>query len=320
MAPDPVDVAVVGVGAFGRQHARVYSAMPEARLVAVVDPDRDRAGRVAGEFGCDPVEDIGSLPDSIRAASVAVPTVLHVPVGLALLKRGFDILVEKPLAAGAEGALELVQTAERMGRILQVGHLERFNPAVQIAAANATVPLFFEIHRLSPFSPRSLDIDVVLDLMIHDIDIVLNLAHSPVCKVDASGVPVVSTHADIANARLQFESGCVANLTASRVSTEKVRKLRFFQPGEYVSIDYMSQSGVRIAVGSSSDLRVRPIRPGRDEPLRRQLEAFVKAVRNCQEPPVTGREGLAALDLALRIREAIEKHSRLVSKTLSALS
>jgi len=294
--------------------------MPEARLVAVVDPDRDRAGRVAGEFGCDALEDIGSLPDSIQAASVAVPTVLHVPVGLALLKRGFDILVEKPLAAGAKGALELVQTAERMGRILQVGHLERFNPAVQIAAANATVPLFFEIHRLSPFSPRSLDIDVVLDLMIHDIDIVLKLAHSPVCKVDASGVPVVSTHADIANARLQFESGCVANLTASRVSTEKIRKLRFFQPGEYVSIDYMSQSGVRIAVGSSSDLRVRPIRPGRDEPLRRQLEAFVKAVRSCQEPPVTGREGLAALDLALRIREAIEEHSRLVSKTLSALS
>ncbi len=317
---NPVPVAVVGVGSFGRHHARVYASMPTARLVAVVDSDRSRAERVAAKFGCAALDDLRSLPPQVRAASLAVPTQHHVPAGLALLRRGLDLLVEKPLAAHAEGAIELVQTAERAGRILQVGHLERFNPAVEGAAAKATVPLFFEIHRLSPFSPRSLDIDVVLDLMIHDLDIVLSLAGSEVRKVDASGLSVISDRADIANARLQFESGCVANLTASRVSTERVRKLRFFQPGEYVSVDYMAQSGVSIAVDRAAGLRSEQLSVNKGEPLRRQLGAFVRCVRERDKPRVSGRDGLAALELAIRIRGAIEEHSAVVSRTLSALT
>lgn len=320
MSGQPLPVAVVGVGAFGQHHARVFSTMPEARLVAVVDRDAPRAREVASRFGCEGLGDIRELPDDVRAASLAVPTQHHLDAGLALLARGLDLLVEKPLAQDNESAIQLVEAAERAGRVLQVGHLERFNPAVEEAAAEATVPLFFEVHRLSPFSRRSLDIDVVLDLMIHDIDIVLRLVRSEVSSVHACGLSVISQRTDIANARLQFESGCVANLTASRVSTEKVRKLRFFQPGEYVSIDYMAQRGVRIAVDAPSGLQVRRLEPAGGEPLRRQLESFVACVNTRTKPRVSGRDGLAALGLAIRIREAIEEHSILASKTLAALT
>ena len=317
---EPIPVAVVGAGNFGRQHARVYSALPEAKLIAIVDRDIARARQVAGEYGGTALSDPSALPDRVRAASLAVPTQHHASVGLSLMARGVDLLVEKPIASDIASAMELVADAQKAGRILQVGHLERFNPAVEQAADAATLPLFFEIHRMSPFSPRSLDIDVVLDLMIHDLDIVLNLVDSTVCEVAASGLSVISDTTDIANVRIQFENGCVANLTASRVSTEKIRKLRFFQPREYISLDYVKRQGVRIGLDGSAGLRILPLAADHGEPLQRQLRSFLDCVRDRCQPRVSGQDALEALRLALRIRKAIEAHSRLVSKTLAALS
>lgn len=317
-AVEPIPVAVVGAGNFGRQHARVYAALPEASLLAVVDRDLARARRVADEHGGEALSDLAALPREVRAASLAVPTQNHAPVGLSLLARGVDLLVEKPIAPDVESARNLVNAAQEADRVLQVGHLERFNPAVEQATEAATLPLFFEIHRMSPFSPRSLDIDVVLDLMIHDLDIVLKLVNSPVRDVSASGLSVISDTTDIANARIQFENGCVANLTASRVSIEKIRKLRFFQPREYISLDYVKREGVCIGLDSSAGLRILPLASDDGEPLRRQLESFLRCVRDRSQPRVTGQDALGALQLALRIREAIEAHSHLVTKTLAA--
>ena len=317
-AGEPIPVAVVGAGNFGRQHARVYAALPEANLLAVVDRDMARARQVADEYGGEALPDPAALPRGVRAASLAVPTQHHARVGLALLAQGVDLLVEKPIAADVESARDLVTAAREAGRVLQVGHLERFNPAVEQAADAATLPLFFEIHRMSPFSPRSLDIDVVLDLMIHDLDIVLKLVDSPVRDLSASGLSVISSTTDIANVRIQFENGCVANLTASRVSTERIRKLRFFQPREYISLDYIKREGVRIGLDSSAGLRVLPLASDDVEPLRRQLESFLRCVRDRSQPRVTGQDALGALQLALRIREAIEEHSHLVTRTLAA--
>ena len=277
-----------------------------------------RARRVADEYGGKALSDPAALPRAVRAASLAVPTQHHARVGLSLLEQGVDLLVEKPIAPDVESAGDLVKAAQEADRVLQVGHLERFNPAVEQAAEAATLPLFFEIHRMSPFSPRSLDIDVVLDLMIHDLDIVLKLVDSPVRDVSASGLSVISDTTDIANARIQFENGCVANLTASRVSTEKIRKLRFFQPREYISLDYIKREGVRIGLDSSAGLRILPLAADDGEPLRRQLESFLRCVRDRTQPRVTGQHALGALQLALRIREAIEAHSHLVTKTLAA--
>ncbi len=317
-AVEPIPVAVVGAGNFGRQHARVFADLREADLLAVVDPDMARARRVAAEYGGEALSDPASLPRGVRAASLAVPTQHHARVGLALLAQGVDLLVEKPIAPDVESARDLVTAAQEAGRVLTVGHLERFNPAVEQAAEAATLPLFFEIHRMSPFSPRSLDIDVVLDLMIHDLDIVLRLVDSPVRDVSASGLSVISDTTDIANVRIQFENGCVANLTASRVSTEKIRKLRFFQPGEYISLDYIKREGVRIGLDSAAELRILPLAADDGEPLRRQLESFLRCVRDRSQPRVTGQDALGALQLALRIRQAIEAHSHLVTKTLAA--
>ena len=315
---EPIPVAVVGAGKFGQHHARVYASLPEADLVAVVDRDRARAEHVAAEFSCEARTDPDTLPGVVRAASLAVPTVQHSAVGIPLLKNGVDLLVEKPLASDLASASDLVSAAESGGRILQVGHLERFNPVVEAATAAATLPLFFEVHRMSPFSPRSLDIDVVLDLMIHDLDIVRSLVDSAIAQVDASGLSVISNQTDIASARIQFENGCVANLTASRVSTERIRKLRFFQPREYVSLDYISRQGVRIALDHSNQLQLQPLASSEGEPLRRQLHSFLHCVHDRSQPRVDGRDGLEALRLALRIRKAIDGHSRLVSRTLAA--
>ncbi len=315
---EPIPVAVVGAGKFGRHHARVYDSLPEAELLVVVDRDATRAEQLATEFGCEAWTSPDTLPGSVRAASLAVPTVQHATVGIPLLKGGVDLLVEKPLASDMKSGNDLVSAAESGGRILQVGHLERFNPVVEAATATATLPLFFEVHRMSPFSPRSLDIDVVLDLMIHDLDIVLSLVDSQIAQVDSSGLSVISDRTDIASARIQFENGCVANLTASRVSTERIRKLRFFQPREYVSLDYVRQQGVRIALDQSNQLQLRPLAPDEGEPLHRQLSSFLHCVRSRSQPRVDGRSGLEALELALRIRKAIDDHSRLVSRTLAA--
>ena len=231
-------VAVIGAGSFGRHHLRILGKSPNAQLAGVVDLNHDRAAAVALDYGCPVYASPEELAGKVDAAVVAVPTSAHADVGCALLESGIDILVEKPIASDLASARRLVDTAARHGRILQVGHLERFNPAVAALKKIVTMPLFFEIHRLSLFSPRSLDVDVVLDLMIHDLDLVLDLAGTMPEEIRAAGISILSDKVDIANVRLAFPGGCVANLTASRVSTERVRKMRLFQPHQYISLDY----------------------------------------------------------------------------------
>jgi predicted dehydrogenase len=315
---DKIRTAVVGVGAFGQNHARVLAGLPEAELVAVVDVSETRAREVAGKFGCEAISDYRRLIGKADAVCVAVPTESHAEVGAALLEAGIDVLVEKPLAANLDAADQLIEAAAKHNRILQAGHLERFNPAVEEAIEAAVLPLFFEVHRLSTFAPRSLDIDVVLDLMIHDLDIVLAMVDSPLDRVEAAGVPILSRQADIASVRLVFENGCVANLTASRVSTEKVRKLRFFQPRQYVSVDYTAQDGVAIGLDDNNIPQFRKIAPEKAEPLVRQSQAFLHSVATREQPRVSGAQVRKALETALRIRAEMETHAGIIEKTIAA--
>jgi predicted dehydrogenase len=341
----------VGAGAFGRNHLRVYREMESAGLgvvlAAVVEPDAARAAEAQSTFAVPvyaSVDELLSADLKLDAATVAVPTIHHHVVASELLDSGLDLLVEKPLAATLPEADELIALAEKNKRILQPGHLERFNPAVIAVQPQLKRPMFFEAHRLSVFSPRSLDVDVVLDLMIHDLDIVLTMANSPVSEVRAVGLPILSPKVDIANVRVEFESGCVANFTASRVSTERVRKLRFFQPRAYVSIDYARQdllvirldatitpeiaaaiAGGRVdpetlaklAAASGADPRTTP-NPGLSflkppvtagEPLRLEIQSFLDSVRTRREPLVTARQGRNALALALEIQSTMVAHA-----------
>jgi len=317
---------VVGVGAFGRNHARIYHQLAQqgeaVRLVGVVDPDVARADAVAAEFGCrgfGSIEQLVTTHSEVQAASVAVPTVLHLETARALMQVGVDVLVEKPLAPSLAEADELVGLAQRSNRVGQVGHLERFNPAVRATAPLITQPMFFEVHRLSVFTPRSLDVDVILDLMIHDLDVVLWLVKSPVREIRAVGLPILSGKADIANVRLEFESGCVANFTASRVSTERVRKLRFFQPRQYVSLDYSRQEVLVFSVGESAGTpsvnpQIKVAKPPivAEEPLQAELRSFLGAVRTRSKPLVSFEDGRRALAVALDIVAAIGEHSQKV--------
>ncbi|MGA7927674.1 MAG: Gfo/Idh/MocA family oxidoreductase [Candidatus Sulfotelmatobacter sp.] len=326
-ADKPISVAVVGVGVFGRNHARVYQELEQqgepVRLVGVVDPKLDRTDAVAREFGCrafGSVEQMLTTHSEIRAASVAAPTVHHLAVARALMEAGIDVLIEKPLAASRAEANELVQLAATHKRIAQAGHLERFNPAVRATIPLLTQPMFFEVHRLSVFTPRSLDVDVVLDLMIHDLDIVLSFANSPVKELRAVGLPILSGKVDIANVRLEFESGCVANFTASRVSTERARKLRFFQPQQYVSVDYGRQEVLVFTVGADGDApgaptvnpQIKVAKPAvsAEEPLHAELRSFLNAVRQRSTPVVPLEDGCRALALALDIVAAIRAHGK----------
>ena len=324
-----INVAVIGVGAFGHNHARVYHQLAQqgeaVRLVGIVDADPARADEVAREFGCrafGSVEQLITTHSEVQAASVAVPTVRHLETARALMEAGIDVLVEKPLAASLDEADDLIGLAQRLGRIGQVGHLERFNPAVRATAALITQPMFFEVHRLSIFTPRSLDVDVVLDLMIHDLDVVLSFVKSPVKEIRAVGLPILSGRADIANVRLEFESGCVANFTASRVSTERVRKIRFFQPQQYVSLDYSRQDVLVFSVdGKGGPAGVPSVNPDikvakplivAEEPLGAELRSFLQSVRTRSGPLVSFEDGRRALALALDIVGAIHEHSRKV--------
>lgn len=315
---DKIRTAVVGVGAFGQNHARVLAGLPEAELVAVVDASEARAAEIAAKYGCKAFTDYRQLIGKADAVCVAAPTVSHAEVGVALLEAGIDVLVEKPLAASLEAADELINAAAKHDRILQVGHLERFNPAVEEAIQAGVLPLFFEVHRLSTFAPRSLDIDVVLDLMIHDLDIVLAMVDSPINRIEAAGVPILSRQPDIASVRIVFENGCVANLTASRVSTEKVRKLRFFQPRQYVSVDYTAQDGVVIGLDDNNIPQFRKIAPEKAEPLVRQSQAFLASVATRQQPRVSGAQVRRTLETALRIRAEMETHAGIIEKTIAA--
>jgi predicted dehydrogenase len=341
-------VAVAGAGAFGRNHLRVYreleTAGPGVALVAAVEPDAARAADTAAKYAIPVFASVGELLAAdlkIDAASVAVPTVHHHAVASEMLDAGLDLLVEKPLAASLAEADELLALASKKERILQPGHLERFNPAVLAVQSQLRRPMFFEAHRLSVFSPRALDVDVVLDLMIHDLDIVLTFANSPVREVRAVGLPILSPKVDIANVRVEFDSGCVANFTASRVSTERVRKLRFFQPRQYVSIDYARQDLLAIKLDASITPEIAaaiaggkvdpalmaqmaasgiaqgpnpglsfvkpPVTPG--EPLRLEIQSFLDAVRTRREPRVTAQQGRNALALALQIQGSMVAHA-----------
>lgn len=313
-----VRVAVVGAGQFGRQHMRVIRQSPQAELAGVLDTDPARAAAAATEFGCPALADLEAVARRADAAVVATPTVTHAAVGCALLEAGLDVLVEKPIAATREDAGRLVETAARCGRILQVGHLERFNPAVTALEAALTTPLFFEIHRLSPFSPRSLDVDVILDLMIHDLDIVLSLTGAQPQEIRAAGISILTPKVDIASVRLAFPSGAVANLTASRVSTERVRKLRLFQPHEYVSVDYARQEAFVLSVTPDGRIASRNLEVARSEPLRLELESFFECVQTRRAPRVDGSAACRALEVALNILDKIEEHAQLVATTLAS--
>jgi predicted dehydrogenase len=329
----PIRVAVVGVGSFGKNHARVYHELQQQghgiELVAVVDSNLTRAQTIAGQFGCKALGSIEELRGRIDAASVAVPTIHHLSVAAALMAGGIDVLIEKPLASSLDEADELIRLAASNQRVAQAGHLERFNPAVRATVPLLTRPMFFEVHRLSVFTPRSLDVDVVLDLMIHDIDVVLSFVKSPVKEIRAVGLPVVTGKVDIANVRLEFESGCVANFTASRISTERIRKLRFFQPHEYISVDYTRQDVLqfRVAAGNFSaeqlvSMAASPAAvpiPGvklnkpvvqAEEPLHAELKSFVQAVRRRSRPEVPLEDGRLALSTAFSILNAINDHIR----------
>jgi predicted dehydrogenase len=311
-------IAVVGAGAFGRNHLRVIHRSERAELAGVFDLDPQRAAQAAEPYGCAVFASLEELGGNASAAVVATPTVTHSEVGCALIEMGLDVMVEKPIAHTPTAARELVATALARGRILQVGHLERFNPAVIALEAAIGKPLFFEVHRLSEFSPRSLDVDVVLDLMIHDIDIVLSLTRETPEEIRAAGIRILSEKVDIANVRLQFPSGCIANLTASRVSTERVRKLRLFQPHEYISLDYSRQDAVRFRVKPPMAIDFTPLPVAKDEPLRLELEGFFESIATRRAPKVTGEQGVAALEVACSILDKIEEHAQLVAKTLGS--
>lgn len=318
---------MIGAGAFGRNHARIYHELAQqgepVRLVGVVDSNPAHADAAAREFNCrsfGSVDQLITTHSEIQAASVAVPTVRHLEVARTLLEAGVDVLVEKPLAASLAEADEMIRLAQSLGRIGQTGHLERFNPAVRATAPLITHPMFFEVHRLSIFTPRSLDVDVILDLMIHDLDVVLSLVHSPVTEIRAVGLPILSRKTDIANVRMEFGSGCVANFTASRVSTERVRKLRFFQPQQYVSLDYGRQDVLVFSVGGQGDAggdpsvnpQIKVAKPPvvLEEPLRAEIKSFLDSVRARSRPVVSFEDGRRALALALDIVGAIEEHGK----------
>jgi predicted dehydrogenase len=304
-------LAVVGVGHLGRHHARVAASLAGFRVVGVHDHHPGRAAEVAGEFSLPVLADFDEVAREAEAVVVATPTVTHAEVSRFFLDRGLHVLVEKPMTASLAEADDLVARARKAGKVLQVGHVERYNPAIEAALSLVASPRFIEVHRLGVFTARSLDVDVVLDLMIHDLQIVSALVRRPVREIRAAGVPVLTPKLDIANARLEFEGGCVANLTASRVSAEKVRKCRVFAPSIYVSIDMQAQSvsAVRL-VGEGGRPEVLPVLVpvSREEPLARELADFRRAVVDGTRPLVTGEDGRDALALAERVVAAVDTH------------
>ena len=313
---ETIPVAVLGVGEHGKKHARELKQVAGAELVGVYDLRPERTRETAVELSVRAFECLDEALSSVRAVSVVIPTTDHAALARQAFARGVDVLLEKPLTRTVEEANELIALAERAGRILQVGHLERFNPGVLAARAVTTHPMFFEIHRLGVFSSRSLDVDVVFDLMIHDLDLVLWMVDAPWRDVRAVGLPVLSDKVDIANARVEFENGAVANFTASRVSTEKVRKFRYFQPNEYFSIDFTRRDATLIRVdrsGPSPRIAFQKLATAPQEPLRAELEAFVESVRTRRPPLVGGREGKKALALAVQVMNCIEEHAALVN-------
>ena len=304
----PLRVGVVGVGHLGARHAQIYAQMPRVRLAAVCDIDRARAEAVAQPLGCRVVTDARELAGAVDAVSLAVPTSLHAAIGLPLLRAGIHLLIEKPIASRLADADALIRAAARAGCVLQVGHVERFNAAIQTAMRYLTAPRFIEVHRLSPYPFRGTDVSVALDVMIHDLDLILLLVRARLVRVDAVGVPVLSTSEDIASVRLTFAGGCTANLTASRISDEVIRRIRVFQEDCYLSIDYKAQT-VELARrrGAGIERIQLPVNPR--PPLQAELAAFVRSVAARHPPAVPGAEARAALALALRIEQTMRRRT-----------
>lgn len=300
-----VKVGVVGVGAIGRNHARIYSELESADLVAIYDANEEHARALAEEFGTEAVGSLDELISRVDAASVSTPTSTHREIATSLIEQGKHVLVEKPISDSVDDAKAMIDLAKEKGCVLQVGHIERFNPVMSQLEARLNSPKFIECHRLSPFPNRSIDIGVVLDLMIHDIEIVLHLVHSPIAAIDAVGIPVLTRREDIANARIKFENGCVANITASRISPEKMRKIRVFQGDAYLSLDYQDQSGW-IYRKDGMEIAREEVEVERDEPLKCELASFVECAARGEQPKVSGQQGAAALDIALEITQIIE--------------
>lgn len=301
-----VKVGVIGVGAIGRNHARIYADLESADLVAIYDANPDHARTLAAEFGTEAVDSVEELVARVDAASVATPTVTHREIATKLLSAGKHVLVEKPISDSVDDAKAMIALAAEKGCVLQVGHIERFNPVMSQLESRLNSPKFIECHRLSPFPQRSLDIGVVLDLMIHDLEIVLHLVNSPIAAIDAVGIAVLTRREDIANARIRFENGCVANITASRISPERLRKIRVFQSDAYLSLDYQDQSGW-IYRKDGMTIAKEEVEVERDEPLKRELAAFVDCAARGEQPKVSGLQGAAALDVALEITRLIEE-------------
>ncbi len=306
-----IRVGVVGVGYLGTFHVEKYLGIEGVTLVGVSDTNAGTLKKVKNDFKVDCFSDYHDLLGKVDAVSIVVPTIHHHPVAMDFLAAGVDVFVEKPITARIREAEELVKAAESKGLILQVGHLERFNPAVLALQGTLKEPMFIESHRLSPFPERSVDIDVILDLMIHDIDIILNIVKSPISHIDAVGVPIITSQVDIVNARLNFESGCVANVTASRVSAEKMRKIRIFQSDAYISIDYAAQEITvykRVSDGNDNFSIVRQdMNISHSDYLDDEIRSFIDSVRTRKTPPVTGQDGKRALEVAMMIRERLEE-------------
>ncbi len=327
-----IRLGVVGTGSMGRNHARIFSEMKDARFTAVLDSREETARDIAEKYGAHPFSELEAFADAVDAVTVATPTVTHFELAKALLERGKHVLVEKPFTETPEQAHELCAIAQERKLVLQVGHIERFNPVMSALESRLTAPRFIEATRLSPYPGRSLDVGVVLDVMIHDLEIILHLVRSPWVQVDAVGVPILSKREDIANVRIRFENGCVANITASRMSQDKVRKIRVFQPDAYLSLDYQKQDGyllriaredekestlfgklLGVAAGSTivtefAGKRIvrEPVPIEKDEPLKLELTSFVECARAGVQPKVTGHQATAALELALEITRRIE--------------
>lgn len=297
-------VGVVGVGHIGKNHARLYAELATAQFTAIYDTDRAVAQQCSAEFGVTAANALEEFADQVDAASIATPTSTHFEIGRELLARGKHLLVEKPIADNTPHASELAELAASRGLVLQVGHVERFNPVLGALEKRLTNPRFIEAHRLSPYPNRSTDIGVVLDLMIHDLEIILHLVRSPVQTIDAVGVPVLSRGEDIANARLRFENGCVANITSSRISPERMRKIRVFQENAYLSLDYQNQTG-EMYRRTAEGLMKEEVEIEREEPLRRQLASFIECATTGRAPKVSGFQAAAALELAVEITKRI---------------
>jgi len=301
---EKIRCGVVGVGSLGQHHARIYAALETTELVGIVESDAVRAKEIADKYGCEIFLSIEALGDACDALSIVVPTDHHRNVAIPLLKRGCHLLIEKPICANLEEAEEVVKAAREAGAVVQVGHIEHFNPVMSYLETHVSKPQFITADRLAPFTPRGTEVGVVLDLMIHDIGVILELVKSPIDRIEAVGVKVLSETEDIANARITFENGCVANINTSRVSLKKVREIRVFQPEKYLSLNFMEQNG-HLIMKAGQGLHKEEIPIEKDEPLKLELESFTRCVRELKDPKVTVELGKSALEVAVHITEQI---------------